>query len=441
MGLGTVAALIKAMTRKTDTELAQVKTDITKIADVETPYGFRWTDHPLVNHIRRSNNGIVCDFDVASLKQTTGKTYYVSPSGNDSNTGTDREHPLTKIKTALSKDDVDIVVLMDGIYNINRLPQHINGLARSVTIVADTNAKPILCTNENVTISKTDGYTYVYQFAMNTNCIYDVANDCAYVRVLSISDVDSTEGSFYVDNGTTTYVHAIGDGEPTNNTIKACKNYDNFRITASGAISIYLEGITVCGGSYGAFRVTSDGTNAPNVYAKNCRFYGSLVNGAVYLEGCNSIMQSCEAAIGTDDGFCYHAKTNAIPKAIEINCEGHHNGVDGGTDNGSTIHDGGSIIRVNGKYHNNRGPNVHDVHASTQSWNIGCKSYKSDSGTQDNANSDFVVSADDSTMWLDSCSAYGSTYSLLANSTGKVYEHNNAFVTKKVTENCAIESY
>ena len=30
MGLGTVAALIKAMTRKTDTELAQVKTDITK---------------------------------------------------------------------------------------------------------------------------------------------------------------------------------------------------------------------------------------------------------------------------------------------------------------------------------------------------------------------------------------------------------------------------
>ena len=33
MGLGTVAALIKAMTKKTDTELAQVKTDITEIQD------------------------------------------------------------------------------------------------------------------------------------------------------------------------------------------------------------------------------------------------------------------------------------------------------------------------------------------------------------------------------------------------------------------------
>lgn len=413
-----------------------------KTTKIPTPTGFKWTNHPLVGHLFRTESGIACDLDVAQFKPT-GKTYWVDPNGSDSNSGEDADHPLQLIKTAMNKADVDIVVLKDGVYNYPRVPQHLNGYSRSVAVVAAEGANPVLVSEEGApSFTKTDGYTYVYESAQRSSCVYDLVNKVAYVPVSSIAEVEATEGTYYSTNSPSnvTYVHMINGDTPGYSKLKLCKTYDVFRITASGAITVYIEGLTICGGGYGGFRVTSDGTNRPKVYAKNCRFFGSLVNSALYLEGCDSIMQNCEAACAIDDGFGYHAKTVA-PKAVEIKCKGHHNGLEGATDNGSTMHDGGDIIRVNGEYHHNRGPNVADVHNTTCSWNLGCHAYRADVSGENTQNADFVCSDNAASMWLDNCSAYGSYYSLLANSKGKVYERGNAFVTRYVGNDCAIESY
>ena len=410
---------------------------------IPTPTGFKWTDHPLVGHLFRTESGISCDYDVGIHRPTTGKTYWVDPNGSDSNTGEDADHPLQLIKTALNKADVDIVVLKDGVYNYPRCPQHLNGYSRSVAVVAAEGANPIICSEEGVpTYTKTDGYTYVYETAVRGVCVYDLVNKKPYVPVSSIAEVEATEGTYYSTNtpSNVTYLHMINGETPGYSKVKICKSYDVFRITASGAITVYIEGITVCGGGYGGFRVTSDGTNKPKVYAKNCKFYGSLVNSALYLEGCISIVQNCEAAYAIDDGFGYHAKT-VTPYAVEIGCKGHDNGLEGDTDNGSTMHDGGAIIRVNGEYWHNKGPNVADVHNTTASWNLGCHAWKANQSSATTQNSDFVASDSACNMWLDSCSGYGSTHSLLANGSGTVRVRNCAFPTITVGTDCHFETY
>lgn len=423
-------------------KIMQLEKQMKESTIIPTPAAFRWTNHPLEGHLFRTESGISCDLDVADYKPT-GKTYWVDPNGSDSNSGEDADHPLQLIKTAMNKSDVAVVMLKNGVYNYARCPQHLNGYSKSVAVVAAEGANPIICSEEGVpTFTKTDGYTYVYESAVRSSCVYDLLTNTAYRPVSSIAEVEANEGTYYTTASPSnmTYLRMINDVEPGYSKVKLCKTYDVFRITASGAITVYIEGITICGGGYGGFRVTSDGTNIPTVFAKNCKFFGSLSNSACYLEGCKSILQNCEAACAVDDGFGYHAKTKA-PYAVEINCKGYNNGLEGDTDNGSTMHDGGCIIRVNGEYHHNKGPNVADVHNTTCSWNLGCHAWRSNQTLQTTQNSDFVCSDSGANMWLDNCSAYGSYYSLLANSTGKVYERGNAFVTRYVGDNCAIESY
>ena len=422
-------------------KIQKVEKEAKNASIIPTPAGFKWSDNVMEGHIFRTEEGITTDIDVANFRPT-GKTYWVDPNGDDNNSGEDADHPLQKIGTAMNKADAVVVVLKDGFYNHNRAPRHLENYAKSIAVVAAEGANPVIGSVEgSPTYTKTDGYTYVYQTSYKANCVYDVVNNVPYIQLNSVSDVDDTPGSFYCDGtNSITYVHLLDGSEPGYSKIRPCKSSDVFRISASGAITVYIEGITICGGGYGGFRVTSDQVNTPTVYAKNCKFFGSLSNSALYLEGCFSILQNCEAGYATEDGFGYHAKTKS-PRAVEINCEGHHNGLEGGTDNGSTMHDGGCIIRINGKYHHNVGPNVADVHNTTASWNLGCHAYRSAVSTQDNANADFVVSSDAANMWLDSCSGYGSYYSLLANSTGKVHERGNAFVTRHVGDYCAIESY
>src|SRR5699024_7269484 len=66
---------------------------------------------------------------------------------------------------------------------------------------------------------------------------------------------------------------------------------------------------------------------------------------------------------------------------------------------GSTMHDGGQIIRVNGAYYRNEGPNVADVNDGTQSWNLGCIGLESRSSVN---GSDFRA-RDNMMMRLEGC--------------------------------------
>ena len=95
MGLGTVAALIKAMTKKTDTELAQVKTDITKQNDVDNNIKTRQQNVDGLYYLPPS------DFEIGNLSYSSSGWSY--PTGN-----------TTKIRPAgACGQDLKVCFLMD----------------------------------------------------------------------------------------------------------------------------------------------------------------------------------------------------------------------------------------------------------------------------------------------------------------------------------------
>ena len=412
--------------------------------EIPTPEGFTWTNHPLAGHLFRTEQGIACDFDVADLKPSAGKTYWVAPDGDDAAAGTDSEHPLQSLRTALLRNDVDTIIVKDGFYESSLGPGHVQGLSRSVAIVADEGANPVISSNTGAhTWAKTSGYTYLYETAAtDTNTVWDIANEIPYTRVTTLAEAEAAGATYYCD-GTKTYVHTKSGDAPTT-AIRCCAQRDNFRITTSGRITLYVEGLTICGGDDGAFQIVGDGSTRPLVYGKKCLFTGGFLYGACYLGGCESIMQDCEACESTSDGFGIHmnlATGTVPPLAVEINCEGHHNGIAGdlNNDNGTTIHAGGKVIRVNGRYHHNKGPNVADVHANTQSWNLGCRAWASTSRASNTYN--FEVSTRGPEMWLDTCAGFDSTCSLYVGTGSTTYLHNCALVNMQVNEDAYIEAY
>jgi hypothetical protein len=185
----------------------------------------------------------------------------------------------------------------------------------------------------------------------------------------------------------------------------------------SGSQTVYLEGIDLEGGTgNGCLQITTaTGPNIPIIYGKNCTFkYCRDANG-VTLTGGFTYFENCIAESNGADGFNYHyhAATGVLPYAVEINCTGRYNGMADDNDNGSSIHDGGSIVRINGIYHDCNGPVIHDISNGTTSWSLGCSSHDS---TNVAINANWKSGATGSTgtkMWLDCCDSYGSDLDII----------------------------
>ena len=390
----------------------------------EFPSDKYWSDNALKGKLYRTFEGIATTFDVASLKPTTenGKTYYIAPNGNDSNSGEDREHPLTKLSTAIGKADVETIIVMDGIYNLGRVG---GSFTKGVNIVADENAKPIFVMSRDKTWTKTDGYSYIYQTTDTANTFYGVVKANArnsegdllyYTLVESLADVESTENSYYV-SGHDIYIHS--ESAPTKTYVLV--SGVNCHATLSNGETIYVEGCEFIGGNYGGFRITNgNASKKPLALFKNCGFAKSYMGNALYLQGCSGILQGCYASYASDDGFNYHATLDVVPDSIEINCIGRHNGTTGNnTNNGSTTHDGAKILRLNCEFYDNIGPNVADVNNSL-SFNYGCVSHDSNGSTTNKSG----FQCQGGVMWNDTCSAYGNLQNFQAYLGGTLYQHN-----------------
>ena len=409
------------------------------VTTVSFPSMFSWEDNPLDGKINRSADGIQVDFDVSELKPEQGKTYYISPSGNDGNTGETPESPLTKLSTALAKNDVQTVVCADGNYNVYRVA---GAFTKGVSIVAAENARPrFICSYANPW-TLVDGQTNVYQCsAGNATCygVVDVTEKDTYgdyqpyTLVGSVADVAANAHTYFVD-GTTVY--ANHDTRP-NASLYALIGGVPFHATLSNGETIYIEGCDFIGGNSGAVRVANAGSVAPTVLMKDCGFTMGYFANSLYLQGCTSIAQNCYASLAKNDGFNYHAESYVAPKAIEIGCVGRRNGTSGGnTDNGSTIHDGGAIIRINGEYYGNAGPNIADVGEGTQSYNIGVVTHDSaGESTQNNG-----IQCQDGIMWNDTCAAYNNTDDYYAFHDGTLRQRN-CTGTCKVSGTGRVTSY
>jgi len=358
---------------------------------------------------RKETRFRVNGFDISSLMPTAVVTYYVKLGGSDADTGLSWDHALGSIQVAVGKANVDRIYVQAGLYTRNFGWNDAN-LSRNCSIIG-VGGQVISSTQViGLVWALTVGQTYTYQATRsNVQGVFDKAvldsngDYTRYSNQSSIATVEATPGSWW-QSGTTIYVHTINNRPVDADVYVSLIQYNG---EAIGNITVYIENITFEGGII-AFRMNDSAAGqTPKLYAKNCQFkYSTNGNGLTVLTATNTILQDCIAAANIQDGFNYHAHNGIIPKAIEINCISRNNGTTvSDTDNASSCHDGGSIIRIGGKYYNCKGPNVVEDSA-LESWNLGVESYDSvASAAGQNAN---FMCGTSGTMWLDRCISHSS---------------------------------
>lgn len=426
-------------------ELKKLKREL----PVSVPQDFTWRDNPITPTIVTDYQGnFRTTFDVANLQYTDGVTYWVSElRGNDGAPGT-FEQPLARINEALRKENVGTVMVESGIYGRHQgishsIPPLLGDNLGSVSIKAVPGHEVILTQHDITPWTHHSGSVYKKDRS-SVKQVLDLARPVSgyeyfsLTLVNSVAEVAQVEDSWFTD-GATVYVHIRGGEQPDSRTLAPMLGTEMLYMT--GGKLLYLEGITFVGGRY-QLRVDATETEKPKVYVKNCKFLHSKNVGTergVTLNGVSeAILQDCIAANNTSDGFNYHGLHGVAPKVIEINCMGINNGETGNKQNGSSIHDGGKIIRVNGVYFNNRGPNVADVNEGTESLNYGVTAFASVADNV-NQNSDFTVTSG-AKMWLDNCESYSSVFSLDARTEGVIYTRKGSFEGETV-EGAIIKKY
>lgn len=392
------------------------------------PEGFAWI--PPINIYRDELGRIYTDFDVTIYKNVSTNNYFIDcVNGLDTNDGLTL---ATAFKSWKRGHDVavagDTLWIAEGRYD--RVTGFVNApFAKSLNIIALPGHKVRLCNYSPTSYTKTTGAMNVYQTAypvlldVYDDTVHDEYDDMLkYTRVGSVAECDALPGSYFY-NGTTLYVRAIDNrGSFTN--ILGFKDQLNAELTNG---IYYTEGISFEGGNVGALYVHKVVTGSPTTkyYHKNCKFKYSnndtTSHGGLKAESCFEVFgQNSEAAQNLNDGFSYHKGVAGSPNVIEVNCVGRHNGRDLDTDNGSTQHDGGKIVRVNGEYFENAGSNVGDNHLGTQAWNIGCYAHDSKARIIGNYRSNFTAHSD-AEVWLDSCRSDNSIHALLVQVDATMY--------------------
>ena len=397
---------------------------------VNMPSAFGWANNPLVGHLFTNGRDLYyTDYDITQ-HFPTGTVYYVSTAhGNNNNDGLTANTALKTIRAAFGKSDVGIIRILDGIFQREDVP--LTTMNKSVTIEgADPNKRPIIYGGAPVTMTKTSGYTYTYQESTaNVIDVYDSRNlnEYGYLRrypkVNTIAEVDATPGSYAHISGKL-YIHCYDNGAPNNNYIHRLTDNTGFDI--SGSNTLGLRNLIIIGGRRALYAHAESDSDNLNVFAENVDFYNSISNSydTVMLQGTTlSIFKNCKALYSRKDGFNYHARNSIIPKAIEIDCIGRFNGISSSSANqGSTIHDGGKIIRLHGVYADNYGSNLAEEGEGSESYNIACASFASKASSDQNAS---YYAYQQVKVFLDGCFGYSSSYAM--SGAGTFYVRNLAY--------------
>lgn len=307
------------------------------------------------------------------------------------------------------------------------------------------------------TWSKTGGYTNVYEGAVSTTvramadlsqtvtmtyekAVFDF--DEAYesarplMAVSSIAACDALPGSWYWTSSVL-YVHAFNSAAPTAD-YRPYLSGSNLAVRATGGV-LWARNLDLYGGERGLDYTPTSGATA-QIFLSRCTFKhagGNVGNGISTRGPCVIISESCVGMSNNADGLNYHddSKSGNL-LAAEINCAGANNGWDGKTtNNGSTIHDIGRMVRVMGDYVDNQDRAIHDIDDS-RVWMAGCsaRNNRVDGSTSWNyrAGLGSLSPADETQMWLDCCDSSESTGDLSTQGDSVIYTY--ALVSGGVNE-------
>lgn len=400
-------------------------------------------------------NKYTTDFKRERFMQTGGNTYYVAPISPypGAGHGLSYDDPTQFYAAYNLCTDGDTIIMKKGFYHRNNVGGDDIKIRKSINIIAEEGT--FMLSGDVSTFVKTNGFTNVYEVTRSGGrTVYDFATldgeIIKYILVNSKEEVDATEGTFFIDSSNIFYVHCYGGENPTG---KVFINLDNpvwmWIDNNNGAVSAYIENVNVVGMPYGIrLEKFNEQNNLQAVY-NNCKFiFGGEhdANGVTVYGADLAIFKNCIVVDSTKDGFNYNGVNRngdiVTCRCVEIDCSGHGNGntQSGDNMNGSTAHAGAKVIRINGNYYDNHGPNVSDVQDGTMSVNLGCKATKTNVSSGQN----FSVVQGNAIMWLENCIGVGSVADFYCGATNEMYLNKCSYITKSgeitETENIPVDS-
>lgn len=370
---------------------------------------FTWAgSHPLpeVYFIDGEGRAVIDpDYDVANFAPARTVEVWVDPDGGDDGDPGTEAQPLKTLNAALAVSNVDTIYLKAGIHremNWALIP------SRDISFICYGGERAYIIESRKHTWTLSAGTSNVYESNQNgapsavwldTASVNDDGDYYELVQVEDVSECDNTPGSYYFDDpGNKLYVHTF-DSRPADDDIWVILQAASHSTPVNQAITLYFENITVIGGNTALMIRKDNVLVGKGLHVK----YSTGADGMEVIGGAEVYLQDCVFARNETDGMSYRPSTT-VPSVLEINCEARYNGQRRPTNesahNGSTGHQGVSIVRINGDYHHNRGPNVVDVGGAT-SWNVGCYSYdsiKQLAGSAFQASNFFVQ---DGEMWIE----------------------------------------
>lgn len=233
----------------------------------------------------------------------------------------------------------------------------------------------------------------------------------------SLADCRATKGTYYTD-GTTLYVHRVDEVSPTAaNTLVTAQTTG---AVVSNSVRYYIEGVIFEGaGTNGAFYNNyAAGQTAGEIIFNRCTFRYAFSNGLSSTGSRLCISYQCSAYGNDYDGFNHHvgSANGVFPTVVEIECSSFANGNLSDTaynDNGFTVHESCTALRVACRAAYNVGPQFADIDAS-KVWNLGC--IAGQSLAADGPQKSGFQALHTCTMYLDGCVDEGiNSYSFYAN--------------------------
>lgn len=340
--------------------------------------------------------------------------YYISPAGNDANSGTQPNAPLKTLAAAIAKGSVGIIYAAPGVYYGGIGTAIGTTVARDIRIFSQSGGKDVVVRTgvdaSTLTWTLNTGSTYEATPGLAVNQVFDgsITDDNGdYYQLTargSIADVNANPGSWWYDSASSkVYIRMPTDRSPSSDAVLLGSAVG----TVTGNRALYLRGIRFEGGG---LRLVESGGVRPRLYMYNSdQLYGANFNidsdgGVTYLED----VITAKAGL---DNLNYHDQGAVSARAVEINVTSYGAGYFKSGDenkNASSMHDTGSVVRVNGRYFDSYGPNIPDTGSST-SFNIGVSAYRSTAPT---ATQDVNFYSDGGMYLVDCFSGKGSAYDI-----------------------------
>lgn len=403
----------------------------------EKPADFPWEPDFLVWSDKEGN--IKTDLDVANYRVIgDGSFEYVDPVlGNEANDGltwaTAKRDPAAAIHTRTAAT----IYIAPGTYHRSDFHDWgVNKISRDVSII---------CPNGIAIVTRRAGGASLPAFTLSSGTTYVVArNNIASVYDVLKLDIydDYTKMPAYASlallnaapfgyfrDGANTYVKRADGAVPTylNTAIFLVEDQPVSGIT--GNATVYLENLHFEGGTSCFDIDPTSSTDVMKLYAKGCSFKYNTGSGGggdgLSVFGATEVrLQGSEGSRTWNDVVSYHEDTVTSPGvlglAVEVDCVWRRAGWDNlpsTNNNGSTAHDGWTVVRINTEQYLNGGPNVADV-TGCNTWMVGCKMHDG-IGT----GSVSGVQCGNGEMWLDVCEIYNNQngVAMLANDAGTIH--------------------